>query len=218
MITLHYYPGNASFAPHVCLTKIGVPFTLDLVDRKAEAQRSPGYTALNPNQRIPTLICPGDEGSDLVLWEAAAICLHLADLYPSAALMPAPGSSARGRAYKLLMFLTNTLQPEILTYHYADRHVTDPAAVPAVRAKAEERIGRWLAVLADELGDRPFLVGDDPTLVDYYFLMNARWTRKLAKKAGDYGQAGPYLDRVLAVSEVRRTLDAEGLDPDRFLG
>lgn len=218
MITLHYYPGNASFAPHVCLTKIGVPFTLELVDRSAQAERSAAYTALNPNQRIPTLVCPHDEGGDLVLWEAAAICLHLADLYPSAELLPAAGSSARGRAYKLLMFLTNTLQPEILTYHYADRHVADPAAVPSVRAKAEERIGRWLSVLAEELGDRPFLVSDDPTLVDYYFLMNARWTRQLGKKAGDYGQVGTYLDRVLALSEVQRTIDAEGLDPARFLG
>jgi glutathione S-transferase len=33
MIRLHYYPGNASFTPHVLLHELGVPFELELVDR-----------------------------------------------------------------------------------------------------------------------------------------------------------------------------------------
>lgn len=216
MITLHYYPGNASFAPHVCLTKIGAPFRLDLVDRATNAQRSPAYTALNPNQRIPTLVADGPD-EDLVLWEAAAICLYLADRYPEAALMPTVGTTDRAEAYKYLIFLTNTLQPEILIFSYPDRHVTDPDAAPLARGKAAERIARWLTVLDDAVGDRTYLVGDQPTVVDYYALMLARWTRRLDKKASDYPHLGPYYANLLTLPEVRQTIVAEGLDPAAYV-
>jgi glutathione S-transferase len=33
MKTLHYYPSNASFAPHVLLHELNVPFALQRVDR-----------------------------------------------------------------------------------------------------------------------------------------------------------------------------------------
>ena len=39
MITLHFFPGNASFAPHVLLHEIGVPFELSLVDRTVAAHK-----------------------------------------------------------------------------------------------------------------------------------------------------------------------------------
>jgi glutathione S-transferase len=72
MITLHYHPGNASFAPHVLLHELGVPFELQLVDRAAGQHKTPEYLRLNPNGQIPVLV-----DGDLVLYEAAAICLHL---------------------------------------------------------------------------------------------------------------------------------------------
>ena len=33
MIELHYFPGNASMAPHMLLEEIGVPYQLERVDR-----------------------------------------------------------------------------------------------------------------------------------------------------------------------------------------
>ena len=62
MITLHYYPGNASFTPHVVLHELGVPFELSLVDRAVGAHKSPEYLGLNPNGLIPVLV-DGDLGT-----------------------------------------------------------------------------------------------------------------------------------------------------------
>ena len=62
MITLHYFPGNASMAPHVLLHELGVPFQLQQVDRGANAHKSPEYLKLNPNGQIPVLV-----DGDLVL-------------------------------------------------------------------------------------------------------------------------------------------------------
>lgn len=40
MIRLHYYPGNASFTPHVLLQELGTPFELVLVDREQGAHKA----------------------------------------------------------------------------------------------------------------------------------------------------------------------------------
>ena len=80
---LYYYPANASLAPHILLEEAGCDFELVLVDRKLERQKSVEYLRLNPNGRIPVLV-----SGELVLFESAAICLYIADLFPEARLVP----------------------------------------------------------------------------------------------------------------------------------
>ena len=87
MIQLHYYPSTASMSPHILLRELGVPFELMLVDRTQNAQKMTAYLKLNPNGLIPVLTS-NDEQGDLILYEAAAICLHLCDTYPEAGLAP----------------------------------------------------------------------------------------------------------------------------------
>ncbi|HZV93182.1 MAG TPA: glutathione S-transferase N-terminal domain-containing protein, partial [Caldimonas sp.] len=84
MLQLHYFPGNASLIAHVVLEELGVPFELKYVDRAVSAQRSAAYLALNPNGLIPVLVdgaATDAAGRPLVLYETAAICLHLADTH-----------------------------------------------------------------------------------------------------------------------------------------
>ena len=128
MKKLHYFPGNANLAPHIVLQEVGAEYELVPVDRKNSSHKSPAYLKLNPAGRIPVL-----EDGDLVLFEAAAICLHLADTHPDSDVAPPVGSSERAQMYKWLMYLTNTIQPEVLTYHYTDRHqpLPRPAATNA---------------------------------------------------------------------------------------
>ena len=98
-------------APHILLHELGVPHQLVLVDRMQNAQKMTGYLKLNPNGLIPVL--SDDEESKeggLVLYESAAICLHLCDTHPAAGLAPAVGTPERAQFYKWLMWLTNTLQ------------------------------------------------------------------------------------------------------------
>jgi glutathione S-transferase len=41
-LQLHYYPSNASMAPHMVLQELGVPFELKLVDRTNDAHPQAG--------------------------------------------------------------------------------------------------------------------------------------------------------------------------------
>ena len=79
MYKLFYSPGSAAIAPHVVLEEIGQPHELVRVDTAVGAHKRPDYLKLNPHGRVPTLA-----DSDLVIYEAAAITLHLADANPKA--------------------------------------------------------------------------------------------------------------------------------------
>ena len=205
---LHYHPGNASLAPHILLEEIGAPFELVFVDRAQGAHKSAAYLALNPNGLIPVLT----DGA-LVLYEAAAICLHLADVHPQAALAPAPGTPQRAQFYKWLAWLTNSLQATLIVYFYPERWADTPDAVAQVNAHAEAKIGVMLELLDAELARHggPWLLGDAFSAVDAYALMLCRWTRGLAQPARALPHLGPYLKRALARPAVARVFEREGL-------
>jgi glutathione S-transferase len=208
MLQLHYFPSNASMAPHILLEELGVPFTLKRVDRAANAHKSPEYLKLNPNGQIPVL-----EDGDLVLYETAAICLHLADTHPAAGLAPAVGSAARAHFYKWLAWLSNTVQPALMLYFYPERWADDERAAAQVKAHAEAAVGGLLDQLDAELArhGRPWLLGDHYSALDPYAMMLCRWTRGFARPARSLPQLGPYLQRVLARPAVQRAIATEAL-------
>ena len=212
MVTLHYYPGNANLAPHMVLEEIGAPFTLALVDRKSDAHKSSAYLALNPNGSIPVLT-----DGDVVLYEAAAICLYLADKHPESALVPPLGSAERAHCYKWLFWCTNTLQAMLMHYFYAERMVNDGDAPAArqVQSRAEARIAPMLDQLDAQLAShgKEWMLASGYSVVDPFALMLCRWTRGFARPARSLPHLGPYLARMLARPAVQRTFASEKLSP-----
>ena len=221
MLQLHYFPSNASLTPHILLEEMGVPFELKLVDRANNAQKSAEYLKLNPNGLIPVLV-----DGDLVLYETAAICLHLADSYPEKGLAPAVGTPARAQFYKWLMWMTNTMQPSIIMYFYTDRYTTstDAAEIVRIKVKTQERIGAMLKQLDDQLAASggPWMLGDLFSVLDIYAFMLGRWTRVFegappatqpARDAAAWPHLGPFMQRMLARPAVQRVIAKEGLKP-----
>jgi glutathione S-transferase len=210
MILLYYYPGNASLTPHMLLEEIGAPFEQVLVDRAKAAHKSPEYLKLNPNGQIPVLV-----DGDLVLYETAAICLHLADMNPQAKLAPAMQTAERAQFYKWLAWCSNTLQAMLMHYFYPERLVDegDEAAAAQVKSHAEARVGRMLDLLDAQLASHAgeWLLGRAFTAVDPYALMLCRWTRGFKHPARSRANLGPYLQRILARPAVQRAFANEKL-------
>jgi glutathione S-transferase len=210
MPTLHYFPGNASLVPHILLEEIGIGFELAYVDRAKNAHKAPEYLKLNPNGQIPVLI----DGA-LVLYETAAICVHLCDAYPQAELAPLHSSVERAHFYKWLMWLTNTMQATLMLYFYPERWVDagDAAAAAQVKAHAEEKVGAMLEQLDAQLAShgQDWLLGEHYSAVDPYALVLCRWTRGFARPARSLPNLGPYLQRMLARSAVERAFATEEL-------
>ena len=156
MLHLHYYPSTASMVPHILLEELAVPYQRVLVDRAVNAHKSPEYLKLNPNGLIPVLVQDdkaGGAGTPLVLYETAAIVLHLCDTHPGVGLVPPVGSAQRAHFYKWLMWLTNTLQTALIVYFYPERWVVagNAAGAAEVKAAAEAKIAGLLDQLDAEL-------------------------------------------------------------------
>jgi glutathione S-transferase len=149
----------------------------------------------------------------LVLYESAAICLHLADRHAAAGLAPAPGSNERAQFYKWLIYLTNTVQAELLLYFYPERLADDAAAAAQIKAHAESRTGDMLDLIEAALaaGPGPFLLGATYRAVDAYLLMLCRWTRNLRHPARARPHLARLLDAVMARPATQRAFAAEGI-------
>jgi glutathione S-transferase len=211
MIQLHYYPGNASMTPHMLLEELGTPFELKLVDRAQNAHKSPEYLQLNPNGLIPVLV----DGA-LVLYETAAIVLHLVDTHPQAGLAPGElGSAERAQFYKWLVWLGGTVQAMMPHYFYSDRMVAagNAAGAVEVKAQAEAKIGTLMDQLDAQLASHggPWLLGERFSALDPYALMLCRWTRGMQRPARTLPQLGPFTQRMLARPAVQRVFAAEQL-------
>ena len=209
-IQLHYFPGNASLIPHILLEELGESFELLYVDRTKSAQKSTAYLKLNPNGLIPVLV-----DGEFVLYETAAVCLHLADTHTKAGLAPALGTPERAHFYKWLAWLTNTLQAALIIFYYPERWVNEGNAAGAaeVKAHAEAKIGAMLDQMDAQLAShgKDWFLGERYSALDAYAMVLCRWTRGFARPARSLPHLGPYLERMLARPAVKKALATEKL-------
>jgi glutathione S-transferase len=208
MYQLHYFPSNANAAPHMVLEELGQAYELELVDRAGNAQKSRDYLKINPNGRIPTLVDGG-----LVLFEAAAIVMHLVDQHPEAGLAPKVGTPARAKFYQWMTFLTNSLQEELMIWQYPERLAgTDAAASDIVKRGAEKRAESYLDVIEQHLKENgPLFLGETLSAADFYLVMLARWARPMTNPPRSRPNVARLLDKVTALPSVRRAYEREGV-------
>jgi glutathione S-transferase len=211
MLELHYAPGNASLVVHLLLQELGTPFALREVDRANQAHKSPAYLKLNPNGLIPVLT-----DGELVLYETAAIVLHLVDTHPQAGLAPATlGSTERAQFYKWLMWLGSTVQPLFSYYFYTERYLSPGNAEgtaqlkAAVNARIEACVDQVEAEFARHGG--PWFLGQGFSALDPYLLVLCRWTRNAPRPARTLPHLAAYLQRMLARPSARAVFEKEGL-------
>ena len=193
-------------APHFVLEELGVDYELILVDRKSNAQKSGEYLALNPTGRIPTL----DDGG-LVIFESAAICLHLCDQNPKSRLIPKIGNPDRPKFHQWLMYLNNTVQAELMIYFYPDRHTTNASVASSIIAAQEARITDMFELLDKELMNKMYLVGDNITVCDYFLFMLSVWADEFKRPPLSFSNLSRYLRNMAQLPTVNQVCKKENL-------
>jgi glutathione S-transferase len=166
MLALHYAPDNASLIVRLVLEELGLPYRCVLVDRRARAQKSPAYLALNPQGLIPVLETPHGP-----IWETGAILLWLAEM--TGRMLPPPGDADRGVALGWLFFLSNTLHADLRMQFYPARYAPDPAAI---RSLTTARLAGHFRLLEGLAGQgQPWFGAAYPSVLDCYAAVAMRW-------------------------------------------
>ena len=197
--------------PHIVLEEMGIDYERIFVDRAAGEHKRADYLALNPNGRIPVLV-----DGQIVLYETAAILVHLCDTHPQARLAPAVGTADRAHFYKWLAWMTNTLQASLMIYFYPERWMNpgNEAGALELKANAQQTVGVQLDLLDAHFAQHggPWLLGGDYSALDAYAFTLCRWTRHFsAQPARSRAYLGPYLQRMLSRPAVQRTIANEKL-------
>jgi glutathione S-transferase len=112
------------------------------------------------------------------------------------------------------MYLTNTVQAELLTYFYPQRLTDDDETMAqVVRRNAEARVGAMLDILDAELerSGGPWLLGSRYSVADPYLFMVLRWTRGMQRPARTVPRLGRFLEAMAARPAVQRAMTMEKL-------
>lgn len=121
--------------------------------------------------QIPAIIMP--DGT--VLYESVAISLTLAERHPDTGLLPPEASLERAYVYRWLMHMMCNLHEVDLRHAYTDRYTSDPNGIPGVQEAAAKRWEKAFDVIEAELGDGPWFMGAQFTLLDIYLAASVCW-------------------------------------------
>jgi glutathione S-transferase len=127
------------------LEEIGEPYELTIMSREQGSGEE--HRARHPLRRVPVV-----QFDDGYVFESAAICLHLADLYPDAGLIAALGTQARALAYQWTIFAPAELEPPLI------EAATSREADPERAGKARARFFKAVDAVAQALDGRDYLV------------------------------------------------------------
>ena len=198
---LYYAPGACSLAPHVAAREAGVPLELARVsfpDKKVEGEGS--FYDINPKGAVPALRL--DDGS--VLTENAVLLQYIAEKAPQSGLLPPAGSIERWRLLELVNFIATEV-------HKGFGPLWNPAVSPEVREATVQTLGKRFDFLQTQLGDRPYLTGEQFTIADAYAFAVLNWTRIHKIDLSQWPALTAYLKRIAERPAVQETLREEGL-------
>ncbi len=184
-------PGSGSATVELTLSELGVPYNFCEVPLETDAQRSAKFEILNPQKKVPALVC--SDGS--VITESVAIILWLLESHPSIQLLPVRGSSERAQALRWLLFLTADLYQLIEIIDYPGRFAPDSMDAEALRAKTTAIWqDRWKIVEQNITG--PFLLGKDFCVTDIYIAVVSRWAKLAQWRPGNIPKVEAVADAV----------------------
>lgn len=211
MLQLHYFPDNASLAPHFLLADTRAEYSLTLVDRNSNEQKSTAYLKLNPTGRIPTLV-----HDNLVLFESPAICTYICELDRTSQFIPPLGQHNRPQFFQWLAFLNNTLQTEYMLWRYPENHTTEVSGIDGIRAAQDLRLVRILALLDEQLGKNRFLLGDSVTGCDHFLFMLAMWCEKISRPPTAFENLLRFMREMAKRPAVQQVCEIEHIGLDKY--
>jgi glutathione S-transferase len=209
VLDLYWIPGAASLAVHTLLEEVGAEYRLHRVVREEGKVEPAEFRRLSPHGRVPTVVLDGG----LVMYESAAIVMHLSDLYPEAGVAPAPGTPERALWYRWLTYLTNTVQATFMIFIYPERYTAEGADAEPVKERAEASLVRMRDFLEGELAaGGPYVLGERFSSADLYLWMLTRWGRRFEPKWWDQPELGAHWRRVRERPAAQRVYEQEGLE------
>ena len=157
MIKFYYHPSPTPAKVALFLEEAALPYEMVPVDTRRGDQHAPAFLGVNPNAKTPALV-----DGDAVVFDSNAILLYLAE--KTGLFLPASTSSARAEMLSWLMFVATGIGPYSgQSVHF--RHVAPEPKIYALNRYDFEAWRHW-TIIDERLAVRPWMLGDEYTIVD----------------------------------------------------
>lgn len=204
-IKLYYAPGACSFASHIALEEIGIPYETQKLDLAAGDQRRPEYLKINPRGRVPTLVVDGQ-----ILTENMAILAYLGGGYPKAGLWPEK-TWDQAKLVSLLAWFSNTVHPSYGHLLRPARYADDKPSQDSISQKGRAMYWGYLEEIDRMLEGRKWAMGNQYTVGDAYLLVFYRWANRQKMDVKALKNYTALVERMLARPAVKKVMADEGI-------
>lgn len=195
---LFFSPGACSLSPHIVARELGLPVTLEQVDRAKTYGGGQDYLAINPKGYVPALQL--DDGQ--VLTEGPVIVQYLADLRPEAGLVPPAGTMARYRLQEMLGYISTEL-------HKTYSPLFVPSTTDDVRQDRKAVLFKRYGLIERTLASSPYLLGDSFTVADAYLFTVTSWAGFVKLDLSEFPSLRAYMARIAERPAVKDAQAAE---------
>jgi len=207
-IKLYYAPGACSFASHMVIEEVGIPYETQKLSLADGDQRKPEYLRLNPRGRVPTVVV-----DDQVLTENVGILSYFGGGYPQAGLWPKK-TWDQAKLMSTLAWLSNTVHPSFAQSFRPGRYVDGDAAQDAVKAKGRANFQGYLEEIDKLLEGHKWAIANQYTVADPYLLVFYRWGNRAKMPVHNLKNYSALVQRVMARPAVKKVMADEGITLD----
>lgn len=200
VIQLYSYPTPNGVKVSLMLEETGLPYEAHQVTLREEDVKSPEFTSLNPNGKIPAIIDPNGPDGPIGVFESGAILVYLSE---KTGQFGGDTPAERSEILQWVMFQMGGLGPMFgqlgYFYAYAGTEIEDPR--PQQRYINEAR--RILGVLDARLDGRDWVAGRGYSIADmaiapWLLTLDAGYDALDAVGWQDLRNVPGYLDRAMA--------------------
>ena len=193
-VTLYSNPMSRGRTVQWLLDELGAPYDLKVLDLAKSEQKAPEYLAINPMGKVPAIVHRG-----VVVTEAAAICVYLADAFPQAGLAPKLDDPKRGTYLRWIFFGVGCFEPAVMDKMFGRPPFERPGAIGYGAYETA------LAVLETALTPGPWILGERFSAADV-FVGSQLHFGVMTKAIAPTPVMQKYVDRIAARPALQKLL------------
>lgn len=201
-LKFYYTPMTSATRVHWALEELGVSYEKIRIDLAAGDQKKPEYLALNPNGKVPVLVADGEP-----IFESLAILLYLGERFGvEKGLFPSE-IQARAVAFKWMAWASVTLTEALFRFmrNTLERFPADERNAKAAEG-AKNDVHAALAILEKAIADKPYLLGDDFSLVDVSIASMVPFMARIGIDTGNYPGINAWAGRCMTRPALGRAM------------
>jgi glutathione S-transferase len=203
MLKLYFSPGSCALASHIALIDTGAEHEAVLVNFEHEEQRGPGYLAINPKARVPSLVT--DRG---ILTETPAILAFIAQTHPQAKLAPTdPYEFAHAQAFN--SYICATLHVAHAHRRRGSRWADEASSFADMQRKVPQTVAECFSLIERTMFKGPWVLGESYSICDPYLFTVAQWMEGDSVDPAKFPKIADHRRRMSERPSVRKALDVQ---------